>query len=145
MDPFYLELELIKPVSDYFKHQGYHIREEVRIGFCRADLVAFKDNKTTAVELKLTDRKKAIVQALNYQIGADYVYLVFPLQKSYNVLRKSEHELRKHGIGLLVVNEASCKVSEVIKPNNSQRKFTSICLDEIDKRRRCRKNKYRMF
>ena len=45
MYPFYLELELIKPVSDYFKNQGYLVKHETRIGFCRADLVGFKDDK----------------------------------------------------------------------------------------------------
>jgi len=51
MYPFYLELELIKPVSDYFISKGCEVRREVRIGYCRADIVAFKDNITTAVEL----------------------------------------------------------------------------------------------
>lgn len=52
---FYQESELIKPVSDYFKKQGYIVRYEVRIGFCRADIVAFKNDDITAVELKLSD------------------------------------------------------------------------------------------
>ena len=61
MYPFYQELELVKPVSDYFKKQGYTVRYEVRIGFCRADIVAFKNDYTTAVELKLSNWKKAII------------------------------------------------------------------------------------
>ena len=77
MYPFYLELELIKPVVDYFKNQGYVVKREVRIGFCRADIVAFKDNKVTAVELKLNEWKKAIVQAKNYQLGTNLYTLPF--------------------------------------------------------------------
>ena len=61
MYPFYLELELVKPVSDFFKKQGYKIRYEIRIGFCRADILAFKDETVVAIELKLRDWKKAIV------------------------------------------------------------------------------------
>jgi len=79
MYPFYLELELVKPVSDYFKKQGYIVRYEVRIGYCRADILAFKNDETTAVELKLRDWKKAIIQAKNYKLGSDYVYLAIPL------------------------------------------------------------------
>ena len=57
MYPFYLELELVKPVSDYFKKQGYLVKYEIRIGFNRADLVAFKNDEVVAVELKLSDWK----------------------------------------------------------------------------------------
>ena len=78
MYPFYHEFELIKPVVDYFRNLGDIVRREIRIGFCCADIVAFKDDTVTAVELKLHDWKKAIIQAKNYQLGADYVYLAFP-------------------------------------------------------------------
>ena len=142
MDPFYLESELIKPVSDFFKKLGYKIRREVKIGYCRADLVAFKENETIAIELKLRDRKKAIIQAKNYQLGADYVYLAFPLLQSYSVLRKSEYELKKEGIGLLVINEITCKVSLIIKSKKSPRKFSSVKLKELDNRRNNRRYKY---
>jgi hypothetical protein len=145
MDPFYLESELIKPVSDYFKKQGYKVRREVRIGFCRADLVVFKNDKSTAVELKLSDRKKAIIQAKNYQLGVDYVYLAFPLLKSYSLLRKSEHILKREGIGLLTINEETCDVREIIGAKISNKKFSSVKLEEIDRRRKNRKSKYRMY
>jgi hypothetical protein len=133
MYPFYLELELVKPVSDYFKKQGCIIRYEIKIGFCRADIVAFKDEKITAIELKLRDWKKAIVQAKNYQLGCDYVYLAIPLLKASNVLRKAEHFLRKDGIGLLIVNEKTCKVKKIIKAKRSGRQMGKISLEIIDK------------
>ena len=111
MYPFYLELELFKPVVDYFKKHGHIVKREVRIGFCRADIVAFKNKTVTAVELKLNDWKKAVIQAKNYQLGTNYVYLAFPLMKSYNVLRKAEVILKKEDIGLLTVNEETCEVT----------------------------------
>ena len=131
MFPFYLELELVKPVVDYFKKQGYVVKREVRIGFCRADVVAFKDNKVTAVELKLNDWKKAIVQAKNYQLGTNYVYIAFPLMKSYNVLRKAEVTLEKEGIGLLTVNEGTCEVCKIIDAVQSRRTMGTITLEEL--------------
>jgi hypothetical protein len=134
MYPFYLELELIKPVSDYFKRHGYKVRYEIKIGFCRADIVAFKDGKASAVELKISDWKKAIIQAKNYQLGCDYVYLAFPLLRVYNILRKAELILRKEGIGLLVINEKTCKVNKIINPKCSTKKMGSISLEKIDKK-----------
>jgi hypothetical protein len=136
MYPFYLELELIKPVSDFLKNQDYKVYHEIKIGFCRADLVGFKKNKTVAVELKLTDWKKAIVQAKNYQLGADYVYLAFPLKKSFNVLKKVEHILKKEGIGFLVVEEEKCNVRKILDAKVSERKICRITQKEIKKNRR---------
>ena len=131
MYPFYLELELVKPVVDYFKKQGYVVKREVRIGFCRADIVAFKNKTVNAVELKLNGWKKAIVQAKNYQLGTNYVYLAFPLMKSYNVLRKAEVILKKEGIGLLTVNEETCEVCKIIDAMQSRRTMGTITLEEL--------------
>ena len=123
MYPLYLEYELFKPVVDYFESQGYVLRCEVRIGYCRADIVAFRNNEVTAIELKLRNWKKAIVQARNYQLGADYVYLVFPLFRAYNILRKAEYILRSEGIGLLVVNDESRMVHKIIEAQHSKKKM----------------------
>jgi hypothetical protein len=144
MVPFYLELELVKPVVDYFKKKGYIVKREVRIGFCHADIVAFKDNMVTAVELKLNDWKKAIVQAKNYQLGTNYVYLAFPLMKSYNVLRKAEFILKKEGIGLLTVNEDTCKVNKIIDAMHSRRTMGTITLEEL-KRNWKKRSKMKFF
>ena len=133
MHPFYLELELFKPVIDYFKSQGYIVRREVRIGFCRADIVAFKDGMVTAVELKLRDWKKAVIQAKNYQLGADYVYVTFPLMRSYNVLRKAEVTLEREGIGLLIVNEETVEVCKIINAKMSSKKLGTVTLKEINR------------
>ena len=128
MYPFYLELELVKPVSDYFRKQGYLIRNEIRIGYCRADLVAFKKDEVVAIELKFSDWKKGLVQAKNYQIGADFVYLAVPLLKSYKFLRKAEHYMNKEGIGFLIVAENNCEVRKIIDAKPSKRKIASIKL-----------------
>ena len=134
MSQFYQESELFKPVSDYFKKKGYTVRYEIRIGFCRADIVAFKEGKITAVELKLRDWKKAIIQAKNYQLGANYVYLAMPLSKVYNILRKGEHNLRREGIGLLIVNENTLKVKKYINAKLSKKQIGEVSLEKIDKK-----------
>jgi len=145
MYPFYRECELFKPVYDYFCKQGYTVVEEVRIGFCRADLVAFKEKTVTAVELKLADRKRAVVQAKNYQLGADYVYIAFPNKKIPLLLQKSASQLRSEGIGLLGIDEQTCTVEQIITAQSSARKFASITLDELCRRRSKHSRLYKYF
>ena len=134
MSQFCQESELFKPVSDYFKNKGYIVRYEIRIGFCRADIVAFKDKKITAIELKLRDWKKAIIQAKNYQLGSNYVYLALPLSKVYNILRKAEDTLKKEGIGLLIVNEDTLDVKKYINARLSKKQFGEVSLEKINKK-----------
>jgi hypothetical protein len=136
MYPFYREFELIKPVCDYFTTKGYRIFHEVSIGFCRADIVAIKENMVTAVELKLSDKKKAIVQAKNYQFGADFVYLAFPLTKIHQIIQTSQQLLIKEGIGLLSIHENDCSISVVIKAQQSQKKFASLTEQEITRNKK---------
>ena len=139
MYPFYLELELIKPVSDYFKKLNYNVFYEIRIGFCRADIVCFKNIEVVAIELKLKNWKKAIIQAKNYQLGADFVYIAVPLMRSYNILRKAEDKLKNEGIGFLVINEKDSEVRKIINAKSSKRKICNISENGI--KRKNKKNK----
>jgi hypothetical protein len=145
MDPFYREFELIKPVSDYFLRQGYSVLEEVPIGYCRADLVAFKGDEVIAIELKLQYSQKAFIQVKNYQLAADFVYLALPLMKCFSMLRKKEHLLRKEGIGVLLVNEETCAVEKLIDAQQSTRKFASLTIQEVQIRRNQRAKRFRVF
>ncbi len=133
MYQFYQELELVKPVSDYFKNQGCNVRYKVRIGFCYADIVAFKDDEAIAVKLKLRDWKKALFQAKNYQLGCNYVFIAVPLWRAYNFLRKAEYYLKKEGIGLLIINEKTFEVKKIINAKQSKKQIGKISLERIDK------------
>jgi len=126
MFQFYQEQELFKPVYNYFKKQGYTMRYEVRIGFCRADIVAFKNEESVGVELKINNWKKAIIQAKNYQLGCDYTYVAFPLNRVFNILRRAEYILKKEGIGLLVIKEKTRDVCKIINAEKSTKKMGSI-------------------
>lgn len=145
MYPFYLELELIKPVSDYLKNQGYNVKREIKIGYCIADIVAFKKNEVIAVELKLKDWKKAIIQARNYQLGTDFVFIAVPLFRVYNIIRKAEYYLKKEGIGLLVVKENNCEVRKIIDAKPSKKKICNININEIIRNKQRKLNKKRHF
>ncbi len=126
MHPFYYEIELIKPVEDFLKNKGFKIKREIRIGYCRADIVGFKKNIVLSVELKLNNWKKAITQAKNYQLGSDFVYIAFPLQKIFKILRKSELYLVREGIGLLSINEKTNEVNIILKSKKSKRMISRI-------------------
>lgn len=143
--PFYREFELTKPIIEYFQKKGYIIRREVRIGFCRADIVVFKDDEAVALELKLNDLKKAIVQAKNYQLGADLVYIVFPYMKGKNVLMKAKEKLKNDGIGLITVDEETCEVRIVLKAKHSKRNIGSIKIEEIDRIRSKNYSKFNVY
>ena len=134
--PFYREYELTPHVIAYFIRNGYHVRREIRIGFHRADLVAFQGKTVVAVELKLREWKKAFVQAKNYQLGADYVYLAFPYQKEHTILSKREAILSREGIGLLTVDETTGDVRKPLPAKESQRKMSSLTLEEVDRFRK---------
>ncbi len=131
MHPFYLEIELYNPVENFLKLNGFHVKREIRIGYCRADIVGFKKNIVLSVELKLNNWKRAIVQAMNYQLGSDYVYIGSPLQKIHNIIRKYELKLLKEGIGLLSINEKTKNVSIIIKAKKSRRMIGRINIQEI--------------
>jgi len=125
---------IVKPVSDYFEKQGYTLRYEIRIGFCRADIVAFKNDTVVGVELKICDWKKAIIQAKNYQLGCDYIFLAFPHSKISNVLYKTEQIFREEGLGLLAVDEKNFDVKKIIEAKQSSKKMGSVSLDYINRR-----------
>lgn len=134
MNTMYKESQLYGPVKNFFIRRGYIVKSEIKIGFCRADIVAFKEEKVVSVELKISDWKKAILQAKNYQLGSDYVYIAFPLMNSYNILRKAEGRIRDAGIGLLVVNEYTKDVRKLIQSKESTIKLGKLNLKFINKR-----------
>ena len=51
--------------------------------------------------------------------------------KSYSVLRKVEKILEREGIGLLTVNEKTCKVCKIIDAGISNKKLGTVTLKEI--------------
>ena len=147
MTSFSYEHEFIEPVTSYFQKQSFMVCYEIRIGFCRADLIAYNTETVIAVELKLSDWKKAVVQAKNYQLGAEFVYIAFPLKKSYLVMRKAENTLKKERIGLLVIDEETREVRTIVFAKQSKRCLGVLKIAEIQrqKRRRFRQSLLRSF
>jgi hypothetical protein len=133
---FSYEIELIRPVKAYLEEKGFAVFHEVRIGFCRADLVGISKETVIAVELKLANWKKALVQARNYQLAAEFVFLAFPDRKIDLVVKKTMDQLKKEGIGLLSVDEKDKQVCVQVEAKKSTRMFGCLQLEELQKKRK---------
>ena len=104
------ESELYKPVMRYFKNKSFTSQKvEAEFFERRIDLYAFskKLNKSVAVELKLSNWKKALNQALIYQLCSDYVYLAMPVA-AMNAIEVTK--IKSYGVGIIAVYESGfCK------------------------------------
>jgi hypothetical protein len=137
------EHELIPPVQSYFVPTAEAIFFEVNIGFCRADMVVFqKNHDILAIELKLADWKKALVQAQNYQLATDFVYIAFPSSKSKLVLKKAKNTLDEKGIGLLCIDEQTKQVEKIVTAKKTVFSFGRLSKKEImNQKKRWRQRK----
>ena len=103
---FSKEKQLLKPVAKFAQEQGFCLQEhELPFYEYRIDLYGFSahHNSTVAFELKLTDWRRALEQALLYQLCSDYVYIAMPERAAGKV---DVAELRSQGIGLISVLES---------------------------------------
>lgn len=101
---FSLESELLGPVRRHLLASGMHdIQEELPFYDYRLDVYGYSriKNVTCAVELKLTKWRRALEQAIIYQLCADYVCIALPVS-SCSLVKMDL--LRQHGIGLIAVH-----------------------------------------
>lgn len=107
--PYLKEAELLLPVANYAKRKGYSLQaSELPFYAYRIDLYGFsaKESKTVAIELKLRRWKRALEQALIYQLCSDFVYIALPSSAVAHI----DHEaLRKNGVGLIAVCKRGCR------------------------------------
>jgi len=99
------ESSLLNPVAEYIKRKGFGVQASELPFYNRSvDIYGFSraNNKTIAIELKLHKWKKAIEQAILYQLCADEAYIAMP--KNF-IGRVNLNLLAKYGIGLISVSE----------------------------------------
>jgi hypothetical protein len=104
MQTFLRESALLEPVRGNLRRRGYlRTRDEVQFFEYSVDLYGYaaKRDATTAVELKLDRWRRAFVQALIYQLCADFVYLALPARTAERV---DLPLLERHGLGLIAVH-----------------------------------------
>lgn len=92
--------------------KGWKIFHEVKLRGRIVDIIATKDDKITAIEVKggSGDIQRGIEQALHQKNSANFSYLAIPKDRSTKMILNSCQNL---GIGLLLVND---RVEEVVKP-----------------------------
>ena len=103
---FCKESQLLKPVAKFAQREGFCLQKhELPFYEYRIDLYGFcaHENSTIAVELKLTNWRRALEQAMLYQLCSDYVYIAMPER---SVGRVDRAELMSEGIGLISVLES---------------------------------------
>lgn len=109
---------LNEPVSSYARRESYLSQAmEVHFFEFRMDLYTFSTtrNLTMAVELKLKNWRRAIQQALLYQLCSDLVCIALP---QVNIPRIDLDLLRQSGIGLLGVLDLD-RCVEILPPRQS--------------------------
>ena len=120
-----LEVDLYKPIIQYFQNQNYSIELEVPIHRNRIDLIAFNNDHLIAVELKLKNWQRALRQATYYQLGADLSYIAMPFYQAL-IAYRSARQIEYKGVGLFGVLLDRSEVRELIKPKVSQKKIDYI-------------------
>ena len=113
------ESALLDPVASYTRRKGFRRQQpELQFYEYRIDLYGFSRarNETLAVELKLRDWRRAVEQALLYQLCADRVFIALPTRASTRV---DPEVLRGHGIGLIAVSDASRCLQIIPAPPSS--------------------------
>jgi len=109
------EHELFGPIKNIFSNT-HSIEQEIPIGSKCIDIVCARPklqaingsphfDEIVAVEVKLKDWRKAIRQALVYQLSAKKVYIAMYHKYANKV---QDRILEKYGIGLISVNGDAC-------------------------------------
>jgi hypothetical protein len=119
MKSFSKEKILGRCVSKYLKSEGYLFQKEQVKFYDRAvDLLCSKSGlrKLVAVEYKLVKWRKALKQALIYQLCADYAYVAL---SKINYKSIDYGLFKENGVGLFFVSPVT-GVELVLKPRQSK-------------------------
>lgn len=104
MKSFDREQLLCAPVRRFLRARGFvHVAVELQFYEYHIDLYGYSPANalSVAVELKLTRWRRALEQAIRYQLCADLVFIAVP---DYVAPRIDEALLADYGIGLLSVS-----------------------------------------
>ncbi|MBO0586970.1 DUF2161 family putative PD-(D/E)XK-type phosphodiesterase [Sporosarcina sp. E16_8] len=117
------EVDLYKPVKEYFTQQGYDVHGEVN----ECDVAAVKEQDLVLVELKLSLSIDLLIQATKRQRLTDAVYVAIPRPKLNFRSKKwkdSCHLVRRLELGLILVSffEDEARAEIVFHPASFDRK-----------------------
>ena len=110
------ECDLWLPVRRFLKGEGYsRVIRELAFFDRSIDMygVAWGDDRTVAVELKLRKWQKALHQAALYQLCSDYSYVAMPKKVAQTLIECAD--FKAAGVGILAVDTTS-KAVEIVLP-----------------------------
>jgi hypothetical protein len=117
-----LESELLEPVSAFLRDRGCEFLVPELMFFDRGiDVYGICGGRTKtsyAVELKLTDWRKALKQAAIYQLCSDFCYVALP---SRTIACVDPEPFKESGVGLLSVREDN-SVTIIFEASKSREK-----------------------
>ncbi len=100
---------------NYLKKNNFCFRTEVGMLECRIDVVGKKKRKLYAYELKIEHWKKAIQQAILYQLFADYSCIVMYKENLHRLRIKKCQDL---GLGVFSLDSKG-HLSCILQPKKS--------------------------
>ena len=120
------------PIERYLESIGYRSRaSELPFFEYSIDVFGYSASTSTtiAVELKLAKWKRAVEQALLYQLGVDFSVIALP---QHVIMRIDIGVLNQHGIGLIAIQDdgegiqvLAPRRSNVTRPHYRERLITS--------------------
>lgn len=116
----FYEEDLKGGLKSFFRSHGYRAYTEVRMINRWVDLVAVKEDEIVAVELKISDWKQALRQAVAYQLGADYTFVAMPFDNACKAY-KNRFYFQKEGVGLIAIRPHHKDIRILLEPERSAR------------------------
>lgn len=127
-----LEIELFPAVEQYYQREGYNVEREVPMRSRVIDIICRNCEEIIAIEIKVRNWKKALRQAIIYQLCANKTYVA--LCHKYLGGVESDFFL-KYGVGLIEVN-GSISINIESKRNVAVNPFYKDAIIQCLERRR---------
>lgn len=128
---FQFEEELREPIRNWVEYNGFDAKDEVPLCGKIPDIIGLQGSDVEiAIEMKLSNWKRALYQAFIYTNFANKCYIAMPENKK-EVIKKNLDEFTKWGIGVLIV-DSNDKVNILHHPKDkSLRGNDNECAGEI--------------
>jgi hypothetical protein len=132
MSLFRYEEELREALKKWVTEQGFEVFCEVPVCGKIPDVLGAKDGIIRiAIEMKLSNWKRAIEQAFVYEVFANRSYIAMPENKK-RLLQKNISEFNRWGIGILIVCDDK-RVEVLHHPKEKKVLYERRCSEIIDR------------
>lgn len=92
------------------------------------DLVFYKEDALHSIEFKLKDWRRAITQARDHQLGADFAYICLPGKAVTEAMREAAEQ---EGVGILELRESDDWPFDTVLPAKRSREQWSVARENL--------------